>query len=633
MVLRQCLFCTPETDVTRLKTTEFNMHLLRCQQHALVQGSKILAWGDFCKKTKRCLFPSCGYDLGQVGPSGAMTHINSHFVTPRRVSSVCRWNQCGSKTLTKTKLLDHLTSRHGIPLRHDSMKQAGFYHECSEFFIHEDVWEEHCVSHLSDPDLFCGQIVCRGIVIFARKCVFCLPDTNLTAAERYHGFTHVPSFFRHLQTHLQSIFEWPTRCPHPKCSAAITSEVAFWAHLRAVHGIAKYKPESHHHADAAAVTISGRDCVSEVEMTNTDTSSGDVTDADNDDIDDGGTNDAGTASTHEMLRSFQGESIAQHYLADLSMPSVRKSPIGSSRDGPRSSGHTAAGGKTDQEGASTQPDQLFSTNRPDFDMAHEEGEEAVTHDYHPESTTSIRTFPNLRHHNVLKAQKLQHEQVYSRNFGEDSHSRSMTVERALRGSENGFTVTVSVAKSLDPDLVVSRTMDGSNRPDGQAVTSTEGSEYSKIPDVSSVSGTVIPQVSNEIYATAPPTARGVEQHPHLRPIPSQAGSACDAPGCTEVFRFARDLNYHLMKVHKRSQHTCYVDGCGKMFRDPTRLRHHIRTHSDKKALICSFEQCGRTFARPDTLLRHKQNVHEKEKPYICDLMKGLRRCNSAFDAS
>jgi hypothetical protein len=469
----------------------------------------------------------------------------------------------------------------------------------------------------------------------ARKCVFCLADANLTATERYHGFTHAPSFFRHLQTHLQSIFEWPTRCPHPKCSAAIASEVAFWAHLRAVHGIAKYKPESHHHADAAAMTVSGRGCVSEAEMTGTDASSDDVTGADNDDDDNEGTSDSVIAETHGTLQSFQGESVAQHYLADPSMPSVRTNSLADttqncaslhmlSGDGARSSGHTAGDHKTGQ---------LFSTTRPDFDIAHQEGGEAVAHDCHTETTTCVQTSPDLRHHNVLETQRLQHEQVYSSNFGEDAHSRSMTVEEVLRGPENGFTVTVSVAKPLDPDLAVSRTMDSSNRPDGQAVTLTEGSEHSRILDASSMSKTVMPQVSNEIYPIAPPTARGVEQHSHLRPISSQAGSACDAPGCTEVFRFARDLNYHLMKVHKRSQHTCYVDGCGKMFRDPTRLRHHIRTHSDKKALVCSFEQCGRTFARPDTLLRHKQNVHEKEKPYICDLMEDSRRCNSAFDAS
>jgi hypothetical protein len=379
-------------------------------------------------------------------------------------------------------------------------------------------------------------------------------------------------------------------------------------------------------------------------MTDTDTSSVDVTDADNDDGDDEGTNDAGIAETHETLQSFQDESVAQHYLVDLSMPSVRTSSLAdttqnwaslhrSSGNGARSSGHAGVDRKTDQEGASTRLKQLFSTNRPDFDIEHQEGEGTDTRDRHPEITTCMQAFPDLPQYNVLGAQKLQGEQVYSRYFGEDARSRSMSSEGVLRSPENGFTVAVSVAKPLDPDLAMSRTMVSSDEPDGKPVTSTVGSEHSRIPDTSSTSGTVVPQVPNEICAIAPRTACGVEQHPYLRPIPSQAGSACDALGCTEVFRFARDLNYHLMKVHKRSQHTCHMGGCGKMFRDPTRLRDHVRTHSDKKALVCSFEQCGRTFARPDTLLRHRQNVHEKEKPYTCDLMKDSRRCNSAFDAS
>jgi uncharacterized Zn-finger protein len=88
-----------------------------------------------------------------------------------------------------------------------------------------------------------------------------------------------------------------------------------------------------------------------------------------------------------------------------------------------------------------------------------------------------------------------------------------------------------------------------------------------------------------------------------------------------------------MKVHKRSQHTCHMSGCGKMFRDATRLRDHARTHSGTKMLVCSFEQCGRTFARPNTLLRHRQDVHEKEEPFICDFIKDSTNCKMAFDAS
>ena len=326
-----------------------------------------------------------------------------------------------------------------------------------------------------------------------------------------------------------------------------------------MHGIARYKFETRCPADAAAMTASGRDCVFEAEMTDTDTSSGDVTDADNDGDDDEGTNDTGIAGIHRTLQHFQGKSVAQNHLADVSMPCVITSSLvdttqndaalhRSSRVEARSSSHAAADRKTDQEGASTQLDQLFGTNRPDFDTAGREREESITHDCHPEITTCIQASPNLPHHNVLGAQKLQREQLYSSYFGEDAHSRSMKFDRILRSPGNGSTVTVSVAKPLDPDLAMSRTMADSDGPHGKPVKSTEGSEHFKTPDAEDASGTIVPQVPNEIYAIAPPTARGVEQHPHVRPILSQAGSACDALGCTEVFRFARDLNYHLMKV-------------------------------------------------------------------------------------
>jgi hypothetical protein len=78
-----------------------------------------------------------------------------------------------------------------------------------------------------------------------------------------------------------------------------------------VHSIAKYKPESHHHADAVAVTLLERDCVSEAEMTNTDTSSGNVTDANNDSDDNEGTNDAGIAKLYEILLR-EGSELLSH---------------------------------------------------------------------------------------------------------------------------------------------------------------------------------------------------------------------------------------------------------------------------------------------------------------------------------
>jgi hypothetical protein len=522
------------------------------------------------------------------------------------------------------------------------MKQAGFCYECSEFFIHEDVWGEHCASHVSDPDLFCGQIVCRGIIIFARKCMFCLADANLTMAERYHGFTHAPSFFRHLQAHLQSIFEWQIRCPHPKCSATIASEVAFWDHLRAVHGIARYKSGSRRHADIVAATVSGGDRMFEPEMTDTDTSSGVINDGDGDDDEDDEDDDVG--GTAEVLQFIQGESTAHTYTANSSTSFSRtNSPVdvdiaqkpgvllGSSQDR-ASSSHAGVDRRIDQEVLPAQDTESSNTTSLEFDTTHREQEESTGHDYHLDNTTCVES-SDWPPQDLWQVRRPQDEQVYSPTAIECADARSLVDERVPRNSRNGSFMAASIVEPDRPDLAISRTMVGSDGRRERPAMPTKGGDSLILPDATSMPETILPQVPNEVCANAPPSLHGVERYPHLRPILSQAGSACDALGCTEVFRFARDLNYHLMDVHKRSQHTCHVSGCGKMFRDATRLRDHVRTHSGTKTLVCSFDQCGRTFARPDTLLRHRQSVHEKERLFVCDLIKNSIECKMAFDAS
>jgi hypothetical protein len=494
-----------------------------------------------------------------------MEHINNHFVTPRRVSSICRWNHCGSKTLTKTKLLDHLTSTHGIPLRHDSMKQAGFCHECSEFFIHEDVWEEHCASHVSDPDLFCGQIVCRGIIIFARKCIFCLADANLTAAERYHGFTHAPSFFRHLQAHLQSVFEWPTRCPHLKCSATIASEVAFWDHLRAVHGIAIYKPDSRRHADVAGATVSEEDCVVEAEMTDTDTSNGVATDSDDDDgdDDDDGNDDVGRAA--EVSQFIQGKSITHTYTADSSTACSKASShidadavqkprvsLESSQDKADSS-RAGIDRKIDQEVPPAHTSEPSDTSHSGLNATRREREDDTGHDYGLDDITCVESSDRPLQ-DVWQAQKPQNEQAYWSTATKCADSRFAVDRRVSPSSENDCLTMASVAGLTEPDLARSRTTVDSNGRDDRPAIRTEGNESSILLDATSVPGMIPPYAQNGICTPAPLIAPGVEQYPHLRPTSSQAGCACDAPGCTEVFRFVRDLNYHSMKVHKEGVH-------------------------------------------------------------------------------
>lgn len=566
-----------------------------------------------------------------------MTHISDHFVAPRRVPSLCRWDNCGTKTLTKTKLLEHLTAIHGMPLRHDSMKQAKFCHECSEYFVHGDVWEDHCASHVSDPDLFCGQIVCRGIIIFARKCMFCLADTNLTASERYYGFTHAPNFFRHLQMHLKSLFKWPVSCPHPKCRTEINSEPAFWNHSRAVHGIAKYKLESIYCAEDAAATLSEVDCLSEAEMIETDISSEATTDEgeDEDEDDSDGVNEDlrgshfifGKGTAHSYAAGLSTSTKRGHSLDDASQNC--RSPLGSIHMG---LSHAETGRKIDQEVESSQTTGTSNTNRSVIGVTHGERKETADRDSYADiyTCTGNSDWPL---HDDWEARGMQHEQMANPFVRGGTDSRSLRGAEALQDAGNGSHMALFVAEPFSSDLTTSRTTVDSNGNRRDPVTMNEENDYLIVPETNSRLRITSSQISDDIFGAVPSNVDNPERYPHLRPISSHLGRPCDAPGCTEVFRFVRDLNYHLIKVHNRSQHTCHVGGCGKMFRDATRLRDHVRTHSGRKTLVCSFEQCGRTFARADTLLRHKQSVHEKERLYVCDLIKGLRKCKSAFDAS
>lgn len=145
-------------------------------------------------------------------------YISSHFVIPRRVRTIYRQDNCNTKTLTKIRLLKYLTITHGIPVRIDSLKQAQFCYKYSEFFIYEDIQEDYYASYIINPTLFYRQIICRGIIIFARKYIFCLADSNLLAAQRYYNFNYALNFFRYLNIYLRTLRKQPVGYLYPKYS-------------------------------------------------------------------------------------------------------------------------------------------------------------------------------------------------------------------------------------------------------------------------------------------------------------------------------------------------------------------------------------------------------------------------------
>jgi hypothetical protein len=230
----------------RRNVTNFNLHLLKCRQKALTDTSERLAWEHFLRNTRICQWDICGYDLKPDDPArfeAAKAHMKCHFKASRR-GVICKWASCEVQAKTKAGLLQHLNDAHGVPLSTGNMAMAQFCHECSEFFIDENVWEDHCNTHLQDIDTFCGQVVNKGVILFHRKCIFCLGDGVLSAARRYQGYTIPTTFFEHLENHIHRVTEWPLECPHPRCSQESPTQADFWQHLQDVHGITRYGPKS-----------------------------------------------------------------------------------------------------------------------------------------------------------------------------------------------------------------------------------------------------------------------------------------------------------------------------------------------------------------------------------------------------
>lgn len=166
--------------------------------------------------------------------------------------SRCRWNGCSASLGTKTSLLHHMSQRHWIPVADDLLETAEYCFECAEYFFRAVDWEDHCNSHLSNLDLFCGFITRRNIFLYARRCPFCLGNRQLTAAMRCRDFTDSKPLFDHLDGHLNDpSLAWPLLCPHPQCGEAISSAEGCLEHFHTVHHLARYHRSNATSSDGA----------------------------------------------------------------------------------------------------------------------------------------------------------------------------------------------------------------------------------------------------------------------------------------------------------------------------------------------------------------------------------------------
>lgn len=542
---------------------------MKCTLSVLSESSNCLLWKVFYDKTKICQLPGCHYNLQD--PLDAKEHFRLHFPKGQRTSSVCRWADCGKSTRTKSALLQHLNDIHGLPIRPDSLEQAEFCYECAEIISDKDVWEDHCSTHLQEIDSFCGHIVCSSIIISARKCIFCLGDVKLSAAQRYRSYTHSPHFHAHLEMHLLYDVNWPTNCPHPKCSVRLSSQSAFWEHLREVHGIGTYGCRS----DLSAQRVIGH-CDTLSKISDTGVGESDPTAEQSITLD-----EASAVNDESSFRStIQVVEAPRTRAAQLPAPKVSLVRFGMAEDAVRNPlANVAIHSLTELDSAA-----MVLPQSP--------------HVGHVIASSMISSHETLRWPESMSTEHLSSSS--SDDSSGASADQSMLQSEAPTNKADTAIFAGTIAEGKKPLALASEPMrpltTGSQQPSAKA----------SVPTSSVAHVAEARELPMEKYKCIP-TSNDAQLVSLIQP---SSGRTCMR--CKEVFRTVRERNYHLMKVHRLSLYTCH---CGRMFRDSSRLHQHEARHDGRaKKLICGIDGCNVDFARSDTLLRHQRRQHGRRTP-------------------
>lgn len=509
-------------------------------------------WKAFCQKTKTCQVPSCDFDLTRSGAKASEMHLKSHFRMGSR-SRICRWAGCRVSAGKQSGLLQHLSDAHGIPFVTDIMNVAQFCHECSEIFTDESVWEDHCNDHLLDIDIFCGQVVKKGVVLFARKCVFCLGNTALCAAQRYRGYTNSTKFFEHLENHLDQVAQWPFQCPHPSCAHDAITPMAFSQHLQHTHGISRYRSSS---GEVSTVTTNAQ--------RTSDSRAQDL-----------GPVNMELVSTGLSLTSGQHDHTSvetpQTLPGDFQLRPLHASCISN-----------AVVDNSDSPLANLPEASPLQQSFPDFESIspdHLASQRATTGSLHGfcESSSSEQNSSEATRSPVLHATNLDYAAI------DPLPMPSGTVHRQQAGQ------------------LVSPSYNG-NEP---SITEL-GDRQAPSTRCQSHVAPILPDTP-QTQLPDPTSGKSCQSLRPMTMVP-KFGRPCPVPGCDEVFRLMRELTYHTIEAHKQSPYTC--ETCGKLFRDGSRLRDHETLHrGPPKRLTCNIDGCQVDFGRSDTLRRHQRKKH------------------------
>ena len=96
--------------------------------------------------------------------------------------------------------------------------------------------------------------------------------------------------------------------------------------------------------------------------------------------------------------------------------------------------------------------------------------------------------------------------------------------------------------------------------------------------------------------------------------------------CDKTFISVNEINKHKRLIHSNDrQFVCPRSDCWKTFKRRDHLIRHKQTHCSVKPFKCN--QCYQRFSRRSHVNRHKRTVHQKNKPFKCD----VQRCDQSSD--
>lgn len=125
-----------------------NRHRLACymDRQSALQRDRMVS--DSRATYDSCPWPSCPVPLSSFGLDRAAKHFTKHL---------SRDSQCES-VISATEMEQHILRNHSIPSL-GTLPDVRYCYECRYFCSNTPVWDQHCRQHLTDIDMFCGQVM------------------------------------------------------------------------------------------------------------------------------------------------------------------------------------------------------------------------------------------------------------------------------------------------------------------------------------------------------------------------------------------------------------------------------------------------------------------------------------------